>query len=733
MTTKRILTAVMAMTALAMNAQKQADLSKLSAGLANRLNTHVTGSALSSQHSAAKRQQSILTLLTFNDRRQDSSPLTADYGCRVVDSIGRIFIVDMPLGQVAQISCDPRVERIEAERMPRPAMDVTPAQINATKIYTGEDLPQAFTGKGVAAGVFDSGFDFTHPAFLDADGQLRARYYYDFLWPNADGTLGHALHTTDDIAAYSHSQHVNQNIHGTHVMSIMAGRAVDGKYPGMAPDADLYVADFNSMREDFSNPDAETSAVAVLGFKYLFDRAAQDGKPCVVNFSSCESITLSRQRQLEAEALLQLTGPGRIIVAAAGNDGFRSAYMEKGADDYQAGTGIINGIGSGQIIDLDIVTPVSQEVRFDFLGMKLLGEGIEGTIIFRTDSIDSLQGDTCHLSTTVSMGDVQLSIWRSSYEDPRGTVYHVDGRMPHLAYLVLCGATVLLTGNGPAWLYSDLFFSPFTNITSLKEYSHALPGYNVSWPATLPGIIAVGATGYKETVCNIDGQDYCDMLSFAPDRAGLITKFSSRGPTFDGSIKPDVTAPGLNINAACNSFVDISDNLRKELTDKTEYNGKTYYYTAQSGTSMAAPVVAGTVALWLEAKPDLTPDEVLDVIAHTSTQPDASLTYPNSVYGYGQIDAYRGLLYVLGLQDISGLSQHQPKEVRFRLEGRQLYIEGTAETLQHAELRVYSLRGHLVASTTGCNIDLASLPAGVYAVQLNTGNQQTTGSTLIRL
>lgn len=717
-----------ALSFLALTASAQ-DYTKLSGHLAALVRQQAN--AVAARSTALP--HSILTLMTTTDGRS-ATTLTTDYGCRVVDSIGRIYIVDIPLGQVAPMSMDPRVERIEAERMPRPAMDETPAHINATKVYAGEDLPQAFTGQGVAAGVFDCGFDFTHPAFLDQDGQLRARYYYNFLWPNDDGTLGHALETTDEIAAYSHSQHVNSSIHGTHVMGVMAGSAVNGKYQGMAPDADLYVADFNSQRSDFSNPSAETSAVAVLGFKYLFDRAEADGKPCVVNFSSCESITLSRQRILEAEALLQLTGPGRIIVAAAGNDGFRQCYMEKLAEDYQAGTGIINGIGSGQYIDLDIVTPTNQQVRFDFLGIKLLNQGIEGTIIFQTDSIDQLQGDTCRLSTTVSMGEVQLSIFKSDYEDPRGNVYHVDGLMPHLGYLVLCGATVLLTGDGPAWLYSDVFFSPFTNVTGLKAYSHALPGYNVSWPATLPGVISVGATGYRNTVRNIDGQSYTDMLQFAPDQPGHITVFSSRGPTFDGLVKPDVVAPGLNINAAYNSFVDISDALRKELTDRVEHNGKTYYYTAQSGTSMASPVVAGTVALWLQAKPDLTPEQVLDVIAHTATQPDASLSYPNTAYGYGQIDAYAGLLYVLNLpSSIPGLSQHQPQQARFRLDGRQLSVELDAPTSQPSELRVYSLQGLLVATTTGTAIDLSRLPAGVYAVQLNTPDSKTTGSTLIRL
>ncbi len=250
----------------------------------------------------------ILRLMTTTDGLS-ATTFAADYGCQVVDSIGRIYIVSIPLSQVAPLSMDRRVERIEAERMPRPAMDVTPGQVNATQVYAGTDLPKAFTGRGVAAGVFDCGFDFTHPAFLDAEGNLRAKYYYNFLWPNDDGTLGHALQTTEEIAEYGHSQYVNSSLHGTHVMGTMAGSAVDGKYQGMAPEADLYVADFNSQRSDFSNPDEHTSATAVLGFKYLFDQAEKDGKPCVVNFSSCESITLTRQRSLEAEALLQLVGP----------------------------------------------------------------------------------------------------------------------------------------------------------------------------------------------------------------------------------------------------------------------------------------------------------------------------------------------------------------------------------------------------------------------------------------
>ena len=655
------------------------------------------------------------------------------HGIRLIDSIGRIYIVDLPLAVVAELSCNDTIERMEAERMPQPALDVTPQQVDATGVYLGDGLPQAYTGEGVAAGVFDCYFDFTHPAFEDQNGDLRVRYYYDFHWPNADSTLGHALLSTAEIAQYEHSQHTRNNIHGTHVMGIMGGSPVNGQLKGLAPDADLYVVDFNSDRDQFEAPDANTSATAVLGFKYIFDQAEADGKPCVINFSSCESVTLTTQRVLESEALRLLVGPGRIIVAAAGNDGFRSSYFEKGASDLQAGTGIKNGISSGQYIDLDLVTPGNQYVRFDFLGIQLIGGGIEGTIAFHTDSINPISGN--HFTVTTSMGDVSLDVTVSPYQDPRGTVYHIHGVMPNITYLVLCGATVLLTSNNPAWMYSDISISPFTNIEGVPQYCFAQPGYSVSWPATMPEIIAVGATGYKPTFTNLSNETNSDMITFAPAQNGLITTFSSCGPALDGRTKPDVVAPGLNISAAYNSFYTDLEGIRKNLTHSMIHNGKTYYYLAESGTSMAAPVVAGVIALWLQAKPNLTPEQILEVFRATSTHPDSTLSYPNNTYGYGQIDAYRGLLYILEQPwNIPQLSQHQPQKVQFRLDRRILYADFGGNMPRKITFSVYALNGSLLMTQSGRDhIDMSALPSGVYAVQLTTDQRETTGSTLVRL
>lgn len=723
------------MLSIVMMAQQRADVSKLSSHLAERWRTHCTPPA----SRAVPHQDTARVLALVKLADAPSATVFEEHACRVEAQIGSIYVVHIPFSSLGALSLDARVVRIEAERMPRPAMDTSAQHIHATGIYHGAQLPQAFTGKGVVAGVFDCFYDFTHPAFYDSEGNTRIKYYYDFCWPNADGTRGHAIDRAADIVALQHSQHALNGNHGTHVAGIMAGSAVEGKYQGMAPESDIYLADFNSDRADFENPDEHTSATAVLGFKYLFDRAAAEQKPCVVNFSSCESITLSRQRILEGEALRELVGPGRIIVAAAGNMGHQIPYMEKKADMQQAGAAITNGLGGGGLIDMDIVTPANQHVRIDFWGIKLVEPTIEGSVSFHTDSIKALQGDTCVLHTTVSMGDVEVKVVKSAYTDPRGDVYHISGTLPNIGYLMFCGASFLLTGDAPAWLYSDLFYSPFANIEGVPEYNVLQQGYSVSWPATLPFVVAVGATGYKNTFTNVDGTVNRDMDMFLPDAVGKITKFSSLGPTFDGLIKPDVVAPGLNINAAYNSFSSTAEADRKTLTDRVTYNGKDYYYMAQSGTSMASPMVAGVVALWLEANPQLSPQDVLDIIAQCSQKPEPQWDYPNNTYGHGQIDAYKGLLLALSLKtSIPTLDEHQPPHARFKVESGILHVlwdQPACETIRpgNVTLTIYNLNGRCVLQTQGLTANLSHLPSGVYAVQMHTGAAQTSGSTLIRL
>ena len=98
----------------------------------------------------------------------------------------------------------------------------------------------------------------------------------------------------------------------------------------------------------------------------------------------------------------------------------------------------------------------------------------------------------------------------------------------------------------------------------------------------------------------------------------FLARFSSRGPTADNRIKPDVCAPGVNINAA--------------------KKGTTNEYTIKSGTSMSTPFVAGTAALMLDANPSLTPAAIKSNLM--STAQDWGPTGGEIDYGSGREQGY---------------------------------------------------------------------------------------------
>ena len=90
---------------------------------------------------------------------------------------------------------------------------------------------------------------------------------------------------------------------------------------------------------------------------------------------------------------------------------------------------------------------------------------------------------------------------------------------------------------------------------------------------------------------------------------------------------------------------------------------------------MSCPIVAGIIAQWLEAIPDLTRKQVVEAFAASCQHHDPTLTYPNNNYGYGEIDAEAGLDYLLSqyATSISAFPETLKKsELIFNLSGQRL-------------------------------------------------------------
>ncbi|MFR5269647.1 MAG: S8 family serine peptidase [Hoylesella buccalis] len=130
--------------------------------------------------------------------------------------------------------------------------------------------------------------------------------------------------------------------HGTHTLGIAAGSGYDSPYRGMAYESDICLVS-NAVSDDEQFIDSAdyykyTYATDALGFKYIMDYARERNLPCVISFSEGSNQDFHGDDQLYYAILDSLSGPGRIIVASAGNEGAKKSFFRKPIGKKSAGT-----------------------------------------------------------------------------------------------------------------------------------------------------------------------------------------------------------------------------------------------------------------------------------------------------------------------------------------------------------------------------------------------------------
>ena len=708
----------------------------------------------------------ILTLVQSADGnkaiREQGGVVWQDFG----DGICAAFL---PVANLGELCKAPSILHMEANPASKLLNDTSAVIIGVDKAWGFENtlnaqhstvnssIPQAFTGKGVIAAVMDCGFDFTHPAFRNEDGTSRIQWFWDPMTEESDpNEIGRIYDTPEKVLEAQHTADAEEACHGSHVLGSMAGRGLNGRYVGMAPEADImgariplgmgseyeeslaeYIAahsdEMANIKSDLIQLEPD-NIIELVVLHRLFQEATAAGKPCVVNWSFGDLANFMDDHSLYETVFNKMVGPGRIVVNSAGNDGDRCLYLKKEANeplDHPAYLYYNREYRLG-VRTADPAEPFVIGVTFD---------GSEDTLYVDTRNVTEEYTEEKPYTGMIEFVDPEITdeemydtiqIWRQDFAYGRtGFIINIkryNYQWENVAHLIVKDPVELEFMGTPDAEF--IWFEPMG-----ERPNRGCNLGTIGFPEGLERIICVGAMHHRDRFKNIAGK-YTTFHNY-DSQEGQLAAFSSCGPIINGRVKPDVVAPGHNIISVLNSFI-TEENAKGDGLDipeitvyKANVFDKEYRMLSMSGTSMSSPIAAGVIALWLQAKPDLTPEDILGVIERTSHQPEPEFsgTDKNNYYGWGEIDAYAGLLDILGLgTSIPELSKHQPAGVKFRLQGNTLYIDGAEDG---TDIRIYTTDGRLVTTALlmGGSVNIPETAGkGVFAVQL--GKQ---GSTLIRL
>ena len=588
--------------------------------------------------------------------------------------IGRMLILTVPAESLLALNDIDEIESVSADRMNQLMNNVAREKSRVTEVATMEkaqlhSLPQAYTGKGVLVGIIDSGIDYNHAAFRNADGSTRIK-------------LALVLSMeTDNYDEYTSPEDIEQltndeasRSHGTHVAGIAGGSIVEGlDKQGMAPEADLMLCGLGDYLYD---------SYIISAITRMFDFAKEQGQPCVVNLSlgySCffhDGISSEIVQCLKEYYKTEEDKKGRIIVLASGNTaGYHSAIYttlpEADSDGYNLKT-VLGEDGKDTYEGLEVNRYSSIENFFyNIDGSEFDVElKVVDTITGQVYTLDEKPLYTTYYTKVSEIDKTSTTSYLNNkyyigYDSYSTRLFHEPNLK--LAYFV----------KGQA---GKIFRAIDGRITKSSGYhSYGLPGYtdggdNGAFNVDICCEEAIGvgvyysATSYMDINGNI--QQYRDE-----SQLDKIVHFSSWGTDDNGMNHPDVVAPGAGVCSAYNNYdadyIDAKGEFRPEmsadLTDGVNLFGRNHYYGVKEGTSMAAPHAAGIIALWLQANPNLTYADVRNLLRETSyedeyvTNPELIPSHDVRQAGAGKIDALAGLEKLVGITAINTVGSDTPR------------------------------------------------------------------------
>lgn len=675
-------------------------------------------------------------------------------GINVVRVRGDIALVSMPITEVERISSIKQIKTLQLSRKILPKMDKVRSAMGVDKIYAGTDLPKAYTGKGVVAGLVDAGLDPNHVNFRNADGTSRIQQL-SHIYATTTTSSGYDVktYTADQISKFKTDDETT--FHGSHTLGIMAGSYRDtltvakgtsqlsakvetdnNPFYGVAYESDIAVScgTLNDM-------------LIALGIEGILDYSYNNNKPAVINLSLGSNVGAHDGTEVMSQ-YLDLAGKEAIICVAAGNEGelpialnqtFSQEDTELKSFIKPTYSQVPTSGGTYYNLRYDQLYIYSNDST-EFTVKLIAYNKSRGTITFQHAITSNMNGSAVYYASPnyAQDGDLTNANFNRAFDGYVGMGSMIDennGRYYVLIdYFISDNQATNANGNyilgfiveGKNGQRIDCFCSGLyssMNGYGIEDWDNGSTNGSISDMACAKNILVVGSYNTRNTWVSLDGNPYNYPGQYTP---GYISSFSSYGTLIDDRNLPHVCAPGATTISSTNSYYIEKYQLpASALQAQLIENNRKNYWHQQVGTSMATPAVAGAIALWLEADPTLTIDEVKEIAMSTAVK-DKYVEAGDSVqWGAGKFDAYAGLKEVIRRTENDGVesivTDNNSRLMIKSIGERQLevFLGGANEM----NVTIYNISGQPVL-TQSCDgdeimIDASDIETGVYIVNVN--------------
>lgn len=658
-----------------------------------------------------------------------------DIGLPVVRTFGRLVLVSATAAELMALENNSAVDYVSIERSVEPANDRSAAAVGSRKVAEGTADVPGYTGRGVLAGLFDTGFDVHNPAFRTADGATRIERIFHYT-----GYEGAPAEYDSETLSTFETDNVG-DCHGSHVLGTMAGRyhgdirmavsptesvTVDGSVlDGMATDADLAIA---------CGP--LTDANIADGVARIVDHARSSGKPCVVNLSLSD-ITGPHDGSDALPTALSELAKESVIVMSSGNYASHGKSITHIFSPEKPWIGTFLwpiwwtldntgyfAVWSADERPLELSINVTENSVDKVHCSYTIDPDTEGFVIVTNDYSGGEGRPEGTPDAGLSAGYTDSFVAVFTERSPSGRHCYLIAYELHKIESVNNHYFGLgIVARGEPGQRADMYLSStWGELHSLNRegYVDGRDDMSVSSMACGEGLVCVGAWTGRASWPTLDGRtQYIDEEK--PYAENTIARFSSYGELIDGRRLPHTVAPGASVMSLYSTPYKLAhpDNTFYGIYAETVSADRPAYWVPQYGTSMSAPVVSGCIAQWLEADPSLCGEDVLEIIKATSTVDEAVEACPER-WGAGRFNAEAGLREVLRRKaSLAGPSAIEPGEMQLSRKGSviEVFIPG-ARGFDAALVGISGMTA-AAAATDGdtATIDTSGLAPGVYVVR----------------